>query len=102
MSASACSSTFPFDFPLFAPRCFTNIPRSARGPRPMQSLPLTDETPGRRPLTIVGGDAGGEAASPDPGSRPRRLPTWLKRKLPHGNGNSFTHGLLRELRLETV
>ena len=32
----------------------------------------------------------------------RRLPSWLKRPLPHGNGNFFTEGLLRELRLETV
>jgi lipoic acid synthetase len=32
----------------------------------------------------------------------RRLPTWLKRNLPQGNGNFFTHHLLRELRLETV
>jgi lipoic acid synthetase len=32
----------------------------------------------------------------------RRLPSWLKRSLPRGNGNSFTHDLLRELRLETV
>jgi lipoic acid synthetase len=32
----------------------------------------------------------------------RRLPPWLKRNLPRGNGNSFTHELLRELRLETV
>ncbi|HEV3119886.1 MAG TPA: lipoyl synthase [Gemmataceae bacterium] len=32
----------------------------------------------------------------------RRLPSWLKRALPHGNENSFTHNLLRELRLETV
>jgi lipoic acid synthetase len=31
-----------------------------------------------------------------------RLPAWLKRKLPRGNGNFFTHELLRELRLETV
>ena len=41
----------------------------------------------------------------DPGSSPvpaRRLPSWLKRPLPSGNGNSFTEGLLRELRLETV
>jgi lipoyl synthase len=38
-------------------------------------------------------------------SRPppaRRLPSWLKRELPRGNGNDFTHELLRELRLETV
>ena len=32
----------------------------------------------------------------------RRLPSWLKRPLPEGNGNSFTQGLLDELRLETV
>src|SRR5436309_456708 len=32
----------------------------------------------------------------------RRLPSWLKRKLPHGNGNFYTKELLRELRLETV
>jgi lipoic acid synthetase len=32
----------------------------------------------------------------------RRLPSWLKRKLPHGNGNFYTETLLRELRLETV
>ncbi|HJT77594.1 MAG TPA: lipoyl synthase [Gemmataceae bacterium] len=32
----------------------------------------------------------------------RRLPSWLKRSLPRGNENSFTHELLRELRLETV
>jgi lipoic acid synthetase len=31
-----------------------------------------------------------------------RLPAWLKRNLPRGNENFFTHGLLRELRLETV
>ncbi len=33
---------------------------------------------------------------------PRRLPSWLKRPLPAGNENFFTHDLLRELRLETV
>jgi lipoic acid synthetase len=32
----------------------------------------------------------------------RRLPSWLKRPLPRGNGNFYTEGLLRELRLETV
>jgi lipoic acid synthetase len=45
----------------------------------MQSLPLVERTPPRR-----------------------RLPSWLKRKLPSGNGNFFTQDLLRELRLETV
>src|SRR5262245_63647817 len=32
----------------------------------------------------------------------RRLPSWLKRPLPAGNGNFFTQGLLDERRLETV
>lgn len=32
----------------------------------------------------------------------RRLPSWLRKPLPSGNGNHFTHDLLRELRLETV
>src|SRR5712691_7948643 len=32
----------------------------------------------------------------------RRLPDWLKRPLPRGNENFFTHHLLRELKLETV
>lgn len=32
----------------------------------------------------------------------RRLPSWLKRELPRGNGNFFTQGLLDELKLETV
>ena len=38
----------------------------------------------------------------NPLARPRRLPEWLKRPLPRGNGNFFTQELLRELRLETV
>src|SRR6478609_7320009 len=37
-----------------------------------------------------------------PGPAARRLPAWLKRKLPRGNGNFFTEHLLKELRLETV
>ena len=37
-----------------------------------------------------------------PGPPTRRLPDWLKRPLPAGNENFFTHRLLRELRLETV
>jgi lipoic acid synthetase len=32
----------------------------------------------------------------------RRLPDWLKRPLPAGNGNSFTQTLIDDLRLETV
>jgi lipoyl synthase len=31
-----------------------------------------------------------------------RLPSWLKRPLPAGNGNNFTRSLLDDLRLETV
>ena len=38
----------------------------------------------------------------DPAAPVRRLPSWLKRKLPAGNGNFYTQELLRELRLETV
>ncbi|HEV3258355.1 MAG TPA: lipoyl synthase [Gemmataceae bacterium] len=44
-----------------------------------------------RSLPVLEGQAAG-----------RRLPSWLKRNLPRGNENSFTHELLRELRLETV
>lgn len=39
---------------------------------------------------------------PAPPARKPRLPAWLKRALPRGNGNFFTKGLLRELKLETV
>src|SRR5438045_2519568 len=50
----------------------------------MQSLPILLDAP----------------AAPEP---PRfRLPAWLKRSLPKGNENFFTHTLLRDLRLETV
>jgi lipoic acid synthetase len=38
----------------------------------------------------------------DPTPPVRRLPSWLKRRLPKGNGNFYTQELLRELRLETV
>ena len=34
--------------------------------------------------------------------RPGRLPAWLKRPLPAGNGNFFTQTLLDDLGLETV
>ena len=50
----------------------------------MQSLPILSDAP--------------PAVEP-----PRhRLPAWLKRSLPKGNENFFTHTLLRDLRLETV
>ena len=55
----------------------------------MQSLPVLDASP--------------EAPSHRETAKPRhRLPAWLKRPLPKGNGNFFTHDLLRELGLETV
>lgn len=38
----------------------------------------------------------------EPSAPSRRLPAWLKRKLPRGNGNFYTQELLRELKLETV
>src|SRR5262249_48963691 len=53
----------------------------------MVSLPLVQPAPSA-PSTLSGPR--------------RRLPSWLKRPLPSGNENSFTHHLLRELRLETV
>lgn len=38
----------------------------------------------------------------DAPTRPRRLPRWLKRKVPKGNADHFTANLLDELNLETV
>jgi lipoic acid synthetase len=49
----------------------------------MQSLPILSDVP----------------SPPEPRFR---LPAWLKRTLPKGNENFFTHTLLRDLRLETV
>jgi lipoic acid synthetase len=40
--------------------------------------------------------------APPPESTRGRLPAWLKRPLPAGNGNGFTQTLLTDLRLETV
>src|ERR1700753_614762 len=42
------------------------------------------------------------AEVPTPSEPRHRLPIWLKRELPKGNENFYTHTLLRELRLETV
>src|SRR5438132_5549322 len=67
------------------PHSFSITPCSSERSRPMLSLPrfeATDKPASRAPA--------------------RRLPSWLKRNLPQGNGNFFTHHLLRELRLETV
>src|SRR5437016_9388402 len=58
----------------------------------MHSLPILDGPP----------QLADEPPSPTRRLVSRRLPSWLKRALPRGNGNHFTHDLLRELRLETV
>jgi lipoyl synthase len=55
----------------------------------MQPLPVLDSPAGRTE----------SGRSPAP---PARLPAWLKRQLPRGNGNFFTQTLLHDLRLETV
>ena len=47
------------------------------------------------PLTVLD-------APPAPERPGGRLPSWLKRPLPAGNGNAFTASLLEDLRLETV
>src|SRR5262249_6602812 len=64
-------------------------PRLVERPVPMRSLPVLD------PVVVA------EIAPRARKSRPR-LPSWLKRRLPRGNENFFTHDLLRALRLETV
>jgi lipoic acid synthetase len=48
------------------------------------------------PLTVL------DAAPAPPERTGGRLPSWLKRPLPAGNGNAFTQTLLEDLRLETV
>ncbi len=58
--------------------------------------------------TDKGGCGGGDHHNgeshekPSPTSQRQRLPKWLKRNVPLGNGNFFTDKLLSELRLETV
>jgi lipoic acid synthetase len=49
------------------------------------------------PLNVL--DIPVEAPPARPGGR---LPSWLKKPLPSGNGNAFTQSLLEDLRLETV
>src|SRR5712691_6098355 len=58
----------------------------------MHSLPILEGPP----------QLADEPQSPTRRLVSRRLPSWLKRALPRGNGNFFTHNLLRELHLETV
>ena len=52
----------------------------------MQSLTVLDSPPAPTPPPRTGG----------------RLPAWLKRPLPAGNGNFFTAHLIEDLKLETV
>ncbi len=76
----------------------------------MHSLPILEPDSDRARASEVSDDPDCQSStraltrparrSSIPGNR--RLPSWLKRALPRGNGNYFTHDLLRELRLETV
>ena len=52
-------------------------------------------------LPILSPPMSGASAAP-PTASVERLPRWLKRQLPQGNGNHFTARLIEELRLETV
>ena len=51
------------------------------------------------PLTVLDSPPAPPQPTPPTG---RRLPSWLNRPLPAGNGNGFTQHLLEDLRLETV
>src|SRR5260370_23975000 len=83
--ANGCSNISAIVFASPGPHSFSITPCSSERLRPMRSLPLSEATD--------------KPASRAPS---RRLPAWLKRSLPQGNGNFFTQHLLRELRLETV
>lgn len=61
--------------------------------RPLQTAVLSKGSDGMLPLTLV------EPTAP---SSAGRLPAWLKRDLPRGNENFYTHNLIQELHLETV
>lgn len=65
----------------------------------MLPLPVVEAEPSATPneLTALRHRAARLEIRPGP-----RLPPWLKRPLPRGNGNNFTHNLLQDLRLETV
>jgi lipoic acid synthetase len=55
------------------------------------------------PLPVL--DSPPQARREEPAGTPApagRLPSWLKRQLPRGNGNFFTQTLLDDLKLETV
>lgn len=67
----------------------------------MQSLPVIDSREPRAESQEPEASGPGHSTL-DSRHSLRRLPNWLKRPLPRGNENFFTHDLLRELRLETV
>ncbi len=57
------------------------------------------------PLSVIELGTSAQEPAADAASTVRRggrLPPWLKRPLPAGNGNDFTRRLLEDLRLETV
>src|SRR5271165_856343 len=64
----------------------------------MSTLPPQDDAAGLPilPSTLEGHDTW------QPESRPRRLPAWLKRRIPASAGNYFTKSLIAELGLETI
>lgn len=65
----------------------------------MRSLPVISATAvAEAPPELEEATEGAERAR----NPKRRLPDWLKKPLPRGNENFFTHELLRELKLETV
>src|SRR3954451_24168414 len=70
----------------------------------MRSLPVLEARAGetREPEGSCSAPVPRLKGADDGTPRARRLPSWLKRRLPRGNGNFYTHQLLRELRLETV
>ena len=55
-----------------------------------------------RSLTVLETDSTSGGRKPAEGGGRTRLPEWLKRPLPSGNGNNFTAHLIEDLRLETV
>jgi lipoic acid synthetase len=53
-------------------------------------------------LPIISLPAPGGGQPSDTADAARRLPRWLKRNIPLGNGNHFTARVIEDLRLETV
>src|SRR5688572_12139975 len=55
-----------------------------------------------RSLTVLDANSARAGHKPAEGGGRSRLPEWLKRPLPAGNGNNFTAHLIEDLKLETV